>query len=153
MKPFWETKTLAEMNSAEWESLCDGCARCCMIKLENEDDGRVYYTSLVCELLDTASCRCTRYPERSKLVPDCIEMTPDLAETLRWLPITCAYRRLAEGKRLPSWHPLISGDPESVHAAGVSVRGKVIPVTLVHEDEQTDHVIDWIAIEDSEEAL
>jgi len=148
MKPFWEIKSLAEMSQSEWESLCDGCARCCMIKLENEDDGRVYYTSLVCELLDTQSCRCTRYPQRSELVPDCIELTVDLAETLRWLPITCAYRRLAEGKPLPGWHPLVSGNPASVHEAGVSVRGKVIPVTMVHEDDQTDHVIDWIATEE-----
>lgn len=146
MRAFWEEKSLSEMSEAEWESLCDGCARCCMIKLENEDDGRVYYTSLVCELLDLDTCRCTRYPQRHELVPDCVELTVDLAETLRWLPITCAYRRVAEGKPLPSWHPLLSGNRASVHDAGVSVRGKVIPVTLVHEDEQQQHIIDWIAM-------
>jgi len=146
---FWEEKTLAEMTREEWESLCDGCGRCCMIKLENIDDGRIYYTSLVCELLDTDTCRCTRYPERHELVPDCIELSAELASQLRWLPITCAYRRLAEGKGLPSWHPLVTGDPDSVHAAGVSVRGKVIPVTNVHEDEQEHHIIHWIATEES----
>lgn len=148
MSAFWEDKTLGDMTDDEWEQLCDGCARCCMIKLENEDDGRVHYTSMVCELLDTQTCRCTRYPERHEIIPDCIELTADLAQTLRWLPITCAYRRLAEGKPLPSWHPLISGSAESVHEAGVSVRGKVIPVTMVHEDDQLEHLIDWIATEE-----
>jgi uncharacterized cysteine cluster protein YcgN (CxxCxxCC family) len=141
---FWEEKSLRELNAAEWESLCDGCARCCLIKLEDEDSGRIYFTSLVCELLDTHTCRCGHYPDRHRLIPDCIELDADLAQHLRWLPATCAYRRLAEGKSLPEWHPLISGDPESVHAAGISVRGKVIPVTLIHEDEHEDHIIDWV---------
>ena len=141
---FWEEKSLRELNAAEWESLCDGCARCCLIKLEDEDSGRIYFTSLVCELLDTHTCRCGHYPDRHRLIPDCIELDADLAQHLRWLPATCAYRRLAEGKSLPEWHPLISGDPESVHVAGISVRGKVIPVTLIHEDEHEDHIIDWV---------
>ncbi len=144
---FWEEKSLTEMTDAEWESLCDGCARCCMIKLENEDTGKIHYTSLVCELLDLETCRCTRYPQRHELVPDCVSLTVELAEQLRWLPVSCAYRRLAEGRGLADWHPLVSGDPDSVHAAGVSVRHKVIPVTLVHEDEQLEHLIDWIDTE------
>jgi uncharacterized cysteine cluster protein YcgN (CxxCxxCC family) len=141
---FWEEKTLAQMSPTEWESLCDGCARCCMIKLEDEADGTVYHTSMVCHLLDIGSCRCTRYDERHELVRDCLEFNSDLAGQLRWLPTTCAYRRLAEGLPLLHWHPLVSGDPESVHRAGVSVRDRVIPVQLVHEDEHENHIIDWI---------
>ena len=142
--PFWEEKSLSDLNSQEWESLCDGCARCCMIKLEDEDDGNVYHTSLVCHLLDTETCRCTRYPERHELVRDCIELTPDLAKSLSWLPLSCAYRRLANGLPLLPWHPLLSGNRQSVVDAGISVHGRVIPVQMVHEDEHPDHVIDWI---------
>lgn len=141
---FWEEKTLAELDDAEWELLCDGCARCCMIKLEDEDDGSVHYTSLVCNLLDTDQCRCTRYPERHKLVKDCIELFPASVGNLSWLPASCAYRRLDEGKPLLPWHPLISGSPQSVHAAAISVRGRVIPARMVHEDEHEDHIVDWI---------
>jgi uncharacterized cysteine cluster protein YcgN (CxxCxxCC family) len=141
---FWKEKTLDEMTDAEWESLCDGCARCCLVKLEDDDTGEVHYTSLVCDLLDTDRCRCTRYPERHQLVPDCIHFTPELAATLSWLPDTCAYRLLAEGLDLPAWHPLVSGRRESVHEAGMSVRGRVIPVRMVDEDEQQDYVIDWV---------
>lgn len=146
MKRFWERKSLSQMNEAEWEALCDGCARCCMVKLEDENTGRVRYTALVCGLLDIDTCRCTRYPDRHKLVKDCVELSPDMAGTLRWLPRSCAYRRLAEGRELADWHPLISGNPQSVHRAGVSVRGNVVPVTLVHEDEHAHHEIDWIEI-------
>ncbi|MCB1686198.1 MAG: YcgN family cysteine cluster protein [Pseudomonadales bacterium] len=141
---FWHEKSLAQMSDQEWESLCDGCARCCMIKLEDESDGSVHYTALVCELLDEQKCRCTRYPRRHELVPDCIQLTPDLAGQLRWLPTSCAYRRLAEGKDLLPWHPLVSGDPESVHQAGISVRDRVIPVHWVHEEELEDHIVNWI---------
>lgn len=144
MGAFWEEKTLAELSETEWESLCDGCARCCMIKLEDEDDGTVHYTGLVCHLLDTEQCRCTRYPQRHELVPDCIEFGTDLALSLSWLPKTCAYRRVAEGLPLLPWHPLISGSRESVHEAGISVRDRVIPVQLVHEDELEAHIIDWV---------
>ena len=141
---FWEEKTLAEMSQSEWESLCDGCARCCMIKIEDEEDGAVYHTGLVCHLLDVEACRCTRYPERHDIVRDCIEFTVDLAGQLKWLPKSCAYRRLAEGRSLADWHPLVSGDPESVHSAGISVRDRVIPVQHVHEDELPDHIVDWV---------
>ncbi|MGD8416291.1 MAG: YcgN family cysteine cluster protein [Pseudomonadales bacterium] len=141
---FWEEKTLQEMTTEEWESLCDGCARCCMIKLEDEDSGAIHHTALVCHLLDTETCRCTRYPERHELVPDCIEFTADLAAALRWLPTTCAYRRVAQGLPLLPWHPLVSGRSESVHEAGISVRDRVIPENLVHEDEIEEHVVHWV---------
>ncbi len=141
---FWESKTLAEMSDAEWESLCDGCAKCCVKKLEDIETGDVHYTNVVCHLLDRDQCRCTRYPERNVLVPDCIVVTPDVAADFKWLPETCAYRLLAEGKPLYDWHPLMSGTRESVHAAGVSVRGKVISEENVHPDEIQEFVIKWI---------
>jgi uncharacterized cysteine cluster protein YcgN (CxxCxxCC family) len=143
---FWRDKPLTALSDAEWESLCDGCARCCLIKLEDEDTGELHYTSLACDLLDLDSCRCTRYPERHRLVPDCIEFDADLAATLHWLPDTCAYRLVAEGEDLPDWHPLISGRRDSVHEAGISVRGRVVHQSLVHEDEHVEHVIRWVGV-------
>ena len=123
---FWETTPLNALSVAEWEALCDGCARCCLVKLEDEDTAEVVYTDVVCHLLDQDSCRCTHYPERHDLVPDCIDFDADLVQALAWLPESCAYRRVAEGRGLAWWHPLISGSAETVVAAGISVRGRVV---------------------------
>ena len=123
--PFWKMKPLEEMSRDEWESLCDGCARCCLVKLEDEDSGKIHFTDIGCTLLDAKTCRCRDYPRRSRRVPDCVTLTPEAARTLTWLPVTCAYRLVSEGKDLPDWHPLVSGSPESVHEAGISVRGRV----------------------------
>jgi uncharacterized cysteine cluster protein YcgN (CxxCxxCC family) len=121
---FWKRKSLAELSQEEWESLCDGCALCCMHKLEDEDTGEVFYTDLACRLLDTETCRCTDYVSRAKRVADCLVLSVDRPETFRWLPASCAYKRLADGKDLPEWHPLITGRPGSVHDAGVSMLGR-----------------------------
>jgi uncharacterized protein len=142
---FWREKSLSELSDAEWESLCDGCARCCLIKLEDDDTGELHFTDLVCNLLDLGSCRCTGYPDRHRLVPDCIEFDADLAQTLHWLPDTCAYRLVAEGEELPGWHPLVSGRAESVHEAGISVRGRVQHQSRVAEDEHVLHVVRWVS--------
>ncbi len=120
-KPFWQQKRLSQMSHQEWESLCDGCGRCCLHKLEDDDDGRMYYTRASCELLDIKTCRCSDYQNREQLMPDCIQLSVDQAEYFDWLPQTCAYRLLAEGEPLPEWHPLITGDKDSVVKAGVSV--------------------------------
>ena len=144
---FWEHKTLAEMTPEEWESLCDGCARCCMIKLQDEDTDQIVHTAVVCHLLDLDSCRCTAYGQRHQRVPDCINFHADLVTQLAWLPQTCAYRRLAEGRPLASWHPLVSGRVDSVHAAKVSVRGKVVSEAMVHADDLEDMVVHWVDIE------
>lgn len=121
-KPFWKTRKLSEMSREEWESLCDGCARCCLIKLQDEDDGQLYHTSLSCQLLDTDTCRCSDYENRHKKVPDCVSLTYDKIDDIYWLPTTCAYRLIKEGKDLPEWHPLISGSDKTVHEAGISIR-------------------------------
>ncbi len=120
--PFWKRKRLEEMTAEEWESLCDGCARCCLLKLEDEDTGDLAYTRVACKLLDIGACRCTAYSERHRKVPDCVALTPETAATLEWLPSTCAYRLVARGEDLAWWHPLVSGRAETVHEAGISVR-------------------------------
>ncbi|MEM6709494.1 MAG: YcgN family cysteine cluster protein [Pseudomonadota bacterium] len=142
--PFWERKTLAEMTRAEWESLCDGCAQCCMIKLQDEGSGVIVHTAVVCQLLDTEACRCTAYADRHSRVPDCIEFTPDRVLQLSWLPKSCAYRRVAEGRGLAAWHPLVSGDPATVVEAGVSVRGRVVSESDVPEAAYEDMVVRWV---------
>lgn len=121
MKPFWEEKTLAEMTKAEWESLCDGCGRCCLVVLQDEDTEEVFETDVCCRLFDPKTRRCSGYGKRHALVPDCVKLTPKNAGALSWMPETCAYRRLARGEDLPEWHPLLTGDPESVARAGIAV--------------------------------
>ncbi len=125
--PFWKTKALAEMSNTEWESLCDGCGKCCLLGLEDADTGEIYLTDVACKLLDGQSCKCRDYANRKKIVTDCVKLTPKNVPRLKWIPKTCAYRLVAEGRDLYSWHPLISGDPETVHSANVSVRGRTRP--------------------------
>jgi uncharacterized protein len=140
---FWRHHRLEALRPAEWEALCDGCAKCCLIKLEDEDTAEVHYTSVACRLLDTGTCRCGNYALRKSLVPACVVLTPKTLKDARaWLPRTCAYRRLAEGRDLPAWHPLVTGDPESVHLAGVSLRDAMTPEYEVAEEDLEDFVID-----------
>lgn len=139
-KPFWKTKPLADMTRAEWESLCDGCGRCCMNKLEDEDTGRFLYTRAACKLLDTHSCQCTDYPNRARRVPDCVTLTARNVGELGWLPETCAYRLLDEGKPLAWWHPLVSGRADTVHEAGISVRGVAYSEEGITVDELINHL-------------
>ncbi|MDX1801731.1 MAG: YcgN family cysteine cluster protein [Marinobacter sp.] len=142
--PFWQRKRLDEMTPAEWESLCDGCGKCCLAKLEDEDTGDVYYTDLVCRFMDQDTCQCTVYDTRLDKVPECIVLTPETLSDYHWLPYTCAYRTLAEGRPLADWHPLRSGDPETVHEAGVSVRHRVISEGDVAQADWEEHIIHWI---------
>ena len=139
--PFWERKRLHQMSRAEWESLCDGCGKCCIHKLEDEETGALYPTNVACRLLDRRSGRCSDYANRRAHVPDCVRLTPAKAGSLDWLPGTCAYRLLADGESLPEWHPLITGDPESVHAAGQSVRGWTVSEADVGDDLEA-HVVE-----------
>ena len=138
-KKFWE-RPLAELNREEWEALCDGCGKCCLHKLEDEETGELHATNVACWLLDRHSGRCSRYRERKALVPDCVRLRPENLAELDWLPSTCAYRLRGEGKPLPEWHPLITGDPDSVHRAGASVRGWTISENDAGELEH--HMID-----------
>lgn len=141
---FWEKKPLDALSEKEWESLCDGCGLCCLRKLEDIDTGDIAYTDVSCRLLDTNSCRCSHYPERFRLVPDCVDLRRGAREQFRWMPSSCAYRLIDEGKPLPDWHPLISGDRESVHAAGISVRDRCVSESHVHEDEVDFRIVDWV---------
>ena len=142
--PFWETLPLKAMSPEQWESLCDGCGRCCVHKLQNEYSKAIYYTNVACRLLDRQACRCTRYDERGDLIADCVTLDARSIGNLGWLPESCAYRRLDEGRTLADWHPLVSGDPQSVHDAGMSVRGRVISEEHVHEDDLENFIVDWI---------
>lgn len=138
---FWREKTLSSMTPQEWEALCDGCGLCCLHKLEDIDSGAIASTNVACRLLDPASCRCRNYPGRKKLVADCIILTPDMVAEFHWLPKTCAYRLIYEGKDLEPWHPLISGSRDSVHTAGISVRNRVISEQDAGCLE--DHIVTW----------
>jgi uncharacterized cysteine cluster protein YcgN (CxxCxxCC family) len=141
MKPFWIEKKLDELTLVQWESLCDGCGRCCLQKLQNPTTGKVYYTWVSCFLLDIRTCRCSNYELRHVLVPDCLRLEPDNIPKLRWLPSTCAYRRMAEGRELPEWHPLVTGTPDSVHTTGHSIRSHAISEEHVHPDDLINYQI------------
>jgi uncharacterized cysteine cluster protein YcgN (CxxCxxCC family) len=141
---FWNTKSLAEMTTEEWESLCDGCGRCCLHKLQDEDSGLLFYTNVACRQLDRQHCRCRNYPQRLTIVPDCLALAADDQDRFGWLPSSCAYRRLANGQSLDWWHPLLSGDPDTVHQAGISVRGRTVPEDNVPREQFEDHIIHWI---------
>lgn len=141
---FWEEKSLAQMSRAEWESLCDGCGKCCLAKLEDEDTGDIWWTSVGCRMFDTGTCRCADYPNRLAQVPDCVKLTPEKVRTLPWLPSTCAYRLVAEERDLFAWHPLVSGRAESVHEAGISMRGRIsaLETELADAEDYFDHVLE-----------
>ncbi|MCP5046885.1 MAG: YcgN family cysteine cluster protein [bacterium] len=142
-QPFWKKKPLSGMTREEWESLCDGCAKCCLFKFENQEQKEVEYTNVSCRLLDTATCTCTSYWNRSSRVPSCMTLTPKRVEDFYWLPKSCAYRLIEEGKDLPSWHHLVCGDKEMIHTMGFSVKSKVIPEEYVHPDDLPLHIMEW----------
>jgi uncharacterized protein len=139
---FWKTKQLDEMTHDEWESLCDGCARCCLYKFEDEDTGEYFYTNVVCRFLNMETCHCTVYDQRTVLMPTCLALNPSLAGELKWMPESCAYRCLAEGRPLANWHPLVSGNPNSIHEAGISVKDKTLAEADVNMDNLEDYIID-----------
>lgn len=143
---FWERFPLTELSQDEWEALCDGCGRCCLLKLEDEDTRDIVFTRIACKLLDTDTGRCSNYGCRQQHVPDCIVLTPAIVATLRSLPTTCAYRRLSEGKALPKWHPLLTGDPDSVRRGRASVAGRVLSETEVAEEDLEEYVVTWVRV-------
>lgn len=142
-KPFWEVTPLTEMTKTQWESLCDGCGKCCVLKLEDIDTGAIYYTDVSCKLLCTKSAQCTNYQDRKTHVPDCVILRPDNLEEVHWMPESCAYRRLHEGRDLPQWHPLRVGHKDDMIAANHCVAGHVVPEGTVAEEDMPDHLFDW----------
>ncbi len=143
--PFWKTKKLSQMSEAEWESLCDGCGKCCLIKIEWEEDNQIDYTNLRCRLLDDKTCLCKDYENRKQHVPDCVKLTPRKLGKINWLPPSCGYRLVHEGKDLPDWHHLICGDKARIHREGRSVQGRTLIETSVAVDDQEDFIVDWEA--------
>lgn len=142
-KRFWEEKELEELTPKEWEALCDGCAKCCLCKIQDEATWEIHYTNVSCKLLNIETCRCLCYEKRKQLVPGCAVLNPQNVRKFPWLPETCAYRRLAQGKDLYKWHHLISGDPDLVHRLGFSVKNKVVSENRIHPDQLPEHIVDW----------
>jgi len=140
---FWNTKTLEEMSSDEFEALCDRCGKCCLLKLEDADTAEIYTTDVACKLLDCANATCSNYAERTQYVPDCTILTPKTVSSLHWLPASCAYRLIDAGKPLPAWHPLITGDQHSTTSSGNSVAGRVFPELAIDDEDMIDHIYDW----------
>lgn len=141
---FWQLKTLEQMSTQEWESLCDGCGKCCLVKLEDYDSGEIFHTNVTCELLNTESCRCMDYAGRHGIVDDCIQLDRKNIESLGWLPSSCSYRLIAGGKTLPEWHHLVSGSRDTLHAYGASLQGRVVSELHVHDDDIEDHIVQWV---------
>jgi len=141
---WWNDTPLAQLDARQWEALCDGCARCCLHKLEDADSGEVYYTRVRCRHLVEETCQCSDYPRRSQMVPDCIQLEPGNVDALDWLPHTCAYRLRAHGMPLPDWHYLVSGSRDTVHEAGISIRGQAISDEYVHPDGYDEHIVTWV---------
>jgi len=143
-EPYWRRKTLDQMTLQEWESLCDGCGKCCLVKLEDEDTGKIHYTDVACALLDTGACRCTDYGNRQQRIPDCVTLTPENINRVKnWMPSSCAYRLLADGKPLPDWHHLECGDTQAVHHARKSVRGRCVTETGIEIDDLPARIVRW----------
>jgi uncharacterized cysteine cluster protein YcgN (CxxCxxCC family) len=142
-EPFWKVKSLWQLNKTEWELLCDGCGKCCLHKIEDVDSGMVYTTDVACRLLDIETCQCKDYQNRERLVNDCVALTPAMMREIHWLPKSCAYRRLADGRGLAWWHPLVSGDPNTVIQAGISIFGKVVSEEKVNSADIEERVVDW----------
>ena len=144
IRNFWQLKTLEQMSTEEWESLCDGCGKCCLVKLEDFDSGEIFHTNVTCELLNTESCRCMDYAGRHGIVDDCIQLDRENIESLDWLPSSCSYRLIAGGKPLPEWHHLVSGSRETLHTFGASLQGRVVSELHVHDDDIEDHIVQWV---------
>ena len=140
---FWKSTALEDMTQSQWESLCDGCGKCCVLKLEDVDTGAIYYTDVSCQLLCTETAHCTNYAERKKYVPDCVILSPDNLEAVTWMPESCAYRRLHEGRELPDWHPLLTGNQEAMKQANHSVAGLVTNEIYIQEEDMPEHLFDW----------
>ena len=139
--PWWEEKSLNEMTRDEWEQICDHCGKCCLHKLEDEDDGTVYYTDVACSLVDSENCCCTDYQNRRVRVPDCLQLTVGNLDQIQWMPPSCSYRVLKEGRKLADWHHLVTGDKNSIHQAGKSIKGRYIDESDV--DDLEEHVVEW----------
>lgn len=141
---FWKNRTLDQLNAEEWELLCDGCGKCCLTKLEDEDSGEVYHTDVACKLLNIKSCRCSNYRNRKNLVPDCIKLDAKTVRSVNWLPDSCAYRRVDERRPLPEWHHLVCGNKREIHRARASVCGRVISEEFVHPSDLPERIIYWV---------